>query len=205
MGKKAEATAEEQPDGSFKVTHEDGREETLSAKEFHGKYDVDDDEGGSAPGHVAPDDEAITTDDGRRVGTQSGDEDPDTLAKRNRPQTHNADDAFWGEGGADFADEYGEAVETELKEMEEGIKAVRAQLKSLAKAKPEDRDFGALRAAMHELSHGKSLLRTAHVATVRHDGPERLRPAPTPETNANSGPGEELNPEQNAEGRVVGR
>lgn len=198
-----EATAEVQEDGKYKVTHEDGSTETLTEKQFHEKYDVEPDEqepeGETPPGAGT----TVRTGDGHPVGSQAGDEDPDTASKRNRPRTHDADDAFWG-GEEDFGDEYSEAVETELKQIEEGVKAVRAELKSVGKAKPEERDFGALRAAMHDLLHGKSLLRTAHVATVRHDGPERLRPAPTPETNANSGPGEELNPEQNAR-RVVGR
>jgi hypothetical protein len=209
-----QATAEEQPDGKFKITHEDGSVETLTAKQFHDKYDVDGN-GKAEPepnadspieGTQGPEPDQITSDiDGGPIGTQPGDEDPDTLSKRHRPETHDADDAFVEDRG-EFADEYGEAVETELKRTEDKIKAVRAELKSLGKQKEGERDFGPLRAAMHELAHGNSLLRTAHPATVRHDGPERLRPAPTVEDSPNSGPGEELNAEQFAAGgRVVGR
>lgn len=193
MGK--QATAEEQPDGKFKITHEDGSEETLTAKQFHDKYDVE--------GEDVPDTKADNKTDAKDtvvhsgdhpVGSQSSDEDPQTQSKANRPNTTERDDAF--ADAPDFDKQYVDDVEAELKELEEHLKEVRAQIKSVKSAKPEDRDFGSLRSAMHDLAHGKSLLRTAHVATVRHDGPERLRPAPTPETNINSGPGEELNPEQ---------
>jgi hypothetical protein len=185
-----EATAKELPDGKFEVTHEDGTVEVLTEKQFHDKYKEGDVDNGAdeKPAKDAP------------TGSQSGDEDPDTVSKRNRPHTHDRDDAFVEDG--DFGGEYTEEVEAELSELEEGVKAVRAELKSTKSGK--SKDFGALRSAMHKLIHGKSLLRTAHVATVRHDGPERLRPAPTAETNQSSGPGEELNPEQ-AAGRVVGR
>lgn len=221
MGK--QATAELQPDGKYLVTHADGSEELLTEGQFKAKYELEDenpkvkgeaksDEGegtSSEPvpepkksdkpdvpdavqGTQGPQPTVITSEiDGGPIGSQGGDEDPPTLAKEHRPETHDADDAFWGEGKDDFVKEYAEAVEAELAEMEEGIKAVRAELKSVKSGKAED--FGAVRSAMHELSHGKSLMRTAHVATVRHDGPERLQPAPSPEDNVSSGPGEELN------------
>lgn len=231
-----QATAEVQPDGKYKVTHADGTEELLTEGQFKAQYELEDenpkvkggdDEATGTSSEVVPEPKGdkpfapaavegtqgpqatvIRSEiDGGQIGTQGGDEDPDTLAKRNRPDTHDRDDAFWGDGEDDFADEYCQAVNEELKELEANIKAVRSELKAVDKQKDGERDFGALRDAMHELSHGKSLLRTAHAVTVRHDGPERLRPAPDAETNISSGPGEEFNyvEETTVEGRKVGR
>lgn len=231
-----QATAEIQPDGKYKITHPDGSEELLTEGQFKAKYELEDedpkvkgDEGEPTGTHTeeppepksdkrsvpdavqgtqGPQATVIRSDiDDGQIGTQGGDEDPPTLAKEHRPDTHDADDAFVEDTG-EYADEYSEAIETELKRTEDKVKAVRAELKSLGKQKEGERDFGPLRAAMHELAHGNSLLRTAHPAVVRHDGPERLRPAPDAYANISSGPGEETNydEESTAEGRrKVGR
>lgn len=229
-----QATAEVQPDGKYLVKHADGTEELLTEGQFKAQYELEDEDPkvkgdeaepagtsteetpepkGDKPsvpdavqGTQGPLATIITSDiDGGQIGTQGGDEDPPTLSKQHRPETHDADDAFVEDEG-EFHDEYFAQVNEELKALEENIKEVRAQLKSADKAKPEDRDYGALRSAIHDLSHGKSLLRTAHAVTVRHDGPERLRPAPTTEDTMSSGPGEELNyAEVGTEGRKVGR
>lgn len=230
-----QATAEVLPDGRYKVTHADGTEEEMTEGQFKAQYELQDedpkvkgDEGEPTGTHTdtpkpkddkrsVPDAVAGTQgpaatvirsdiDDGQ-IGTQGGDEDPQTLAKEHRPETHDVDDA-WVTDTGEYASEYCQAVETELKRTEDKIKAVRAELKSVDKQKDGERDFGPLRAAMHELAHGNSLLRTSHPATVRHDGPERLRPAPDAYENISSGPGEESNyvEESTAEGRrKVGR
>jgi hypothetical protein len=234
MARGKQATAEVQPDGKYLITHPDGSEELLTEGQFKAQYELEDEDPkvkgeaksgtgtSSEPlpeegdkhnvppavqGTQGPTGTVITSEiDGGQIGSVGGDEDPPTLAKEHRPETHDRDDAYWAEmygDGEDFADEYCQAVNTELKELEEGIKAVRAELKVVDKQKPEERNFGALRDAMHNLAHGKSLLRTAHAATVRHDGPERLRPAPSAEDNISSGPGEETNyvEESTVEGR----
>lgn len=104
----------------------------------------------------------------------------------------------------DYVKKYIEEVEAELKAYEAGIKAVRAEINALKKSKDEAPDFGPLRHAIHELSHGNPLTRTAHAVTVPHDGPERLREAPDALDNVSSGPGEETNAEV-AASRHAGR
>lgn len=193
MSSQGEAT--QRADGKWEVKHADGSTEVLTDKKFHDQYEVAQEESVTkeeTTEHLTPDavrPETLPPDNGVA----------ERLSPRDvRPETHDADDAF-PEGG-DFAKEYAEAVEAELAEFEDGIKEVRAELKSVKGGKAED--FGAVRAALHRLSHGKSLSRTAHVATVPHDGPERLREAPDPYETISSGPSEETN---YAESRHAGR
>jgi hypothetical protein len=129
-----------------------------------------------------------------------GDEVATQRQNRVRPDTNDGEVFADGEG---FTDDYIAEVEAELDAYEASIKAVRAEIRSVKSAKGE-RDFGALRHSMHELSHGNPLTRTAHAVVTRRDGPEQLRPAPSHHDNVSSGPGEELNAEQHAH-RVVGR
>jgi hypothetical protein len=93
---------------------------------------------------------------------------------------------------SDYVGDYLSQVEEELKRYENGIRNVRAEIKAAKSSKGES-DFAALRHAIHELSHGNPLTRTAHAVTVNHDGPERLQPPPTAESNVCSGSGEETN------------
>lgn len=183
----AKGQAKQLDDGKWEVRHADGSTEVLTDKQFQAQYkDAGEDkpeQPTGKPDNDVPDER----------------EEDDKLAKRVRPETNDGE-KFPDDD--DFTDTYIEEVEAELKSYEDGIKAVRAEIKSVKGAKPEDRDFASLRHAMHELSHGNPLTRTAHTVTVRHDGPERLRPAPNAHDNMSSGPGEETNPEVH---RVVGR
>jgi hypothetical protein len=167
--------AEQRADGKWEVEHADGSTEVLSDKEFRKEYEVEE----------SPVESEVS----------------DRVSPRDvRPETHDADDAFIDDADDEFANQYCEEVETELQHFEDAIKNVRAELKSVKSARGE-RDFAALRHALHELSHGTPLSRTAHAVTVRHDGPERLQPAPSAEDSISSGPGEE----NNAEVRHFGR
>lgn len=95
----------------------------------------------------------------------------------------------------DYIKRYIEEVEAECKAYEDGVKAVRAEIAALKKAKGEDVSLVRLRHAIHELSHGNPLTRTAGPAQVNRDLPEALSAAPAVEDAISSGPGEETNVE----------
>jgi hypothetical protein len=150
-------------DGKWDVEHPDGSTEVLTDKEFHQQFEVEGE---------TPDDKPV-----------------ESTPQQVRPQTSDGE-VFTAP--VDWVKKYIEEVEEELKAYEIGIKAVRDEISAVKKLKKGDRfSFGPLRHAIHELSHGNPLTRTAHTITVPHDGAESLQQAPVDAVC--SGPGEEDN------------